>query len=101
VTDQFLSYGAALRALLPGVTHCQSQYLNNRAENSHQPRREREQVIKHVKSARQAQRFLAACSGISPHSRARRQQPMAAPNRQELAVRVQTWRDVTGLAAVA
>ena len=32
--------------------------LNNRAENSHQPTRRRERIMKRFKSARQAQRFL-------------------------------------------
>src|SRR6202030_1499698 len=33
--------------------------LNNRAENSHQPTRRRELIMKRFKSARQAQRFLS------------------------------------------
>ena len=33
--------------------------LNNRAENSHQPTRRRERIMKQFKSARQAQRFLS------------------------------------------
>lgn len=37
VTDKLKSYGAAKRELLPGVEHRQHRYLNNRAENSHQP----------------------------------------------------------------
>jgi putative transposase len=35
VTDKLRSYGAAKRQVLPDVEHRQSQYLNNRAENSH------------------------------------------------------------------
>jgi len=42
VTDKLKSYGAAKREILPGVEHRQHQYLNNRAENSHQPTRQRE-----------------------------------------------------------
>src|SRR3954451_8690954 len=42
VTDKLRSYGAAKRNLLPNVVHRQSRYLNNRAENSHQPTRQRE-----------------------------------------------------------
>jgi transposase-like protein len=37
VAYQLGSYGAARRELLPGVEHRQHRYLNNRAENSHQP----------------------------------------------------------------
>jgi putative transposase len=34
--------------------------LNNRAENSHQPTRRRERIMKRFKSAGQIQRFLSA-----------------------------------------
>jgi putative transposase len=42
ITDKLRSYGAAKREMLPGVEHRQHRYLNNRAENSHQPTRQRE-----------------------------------------------------------
>jgi transposase-like protein len=41
VTDKLASYGVARRRLMPGVEHRRSKYLNNRAENSHQPTRAR------------------------------------------------------------
>ncbi|MEV0695432.1 IS6 family transposase [Streptomyces sp. NPDC050388] len=37
VTDKLRSYDAAHREAVPSVEHRQSKYLNNRAENSHQP----------------------------------------------------------------
>jgi putative transposase len=42
ITDTLRSYGAAKREMLPSVEHRQHRYLNNRAENSHQPTRQRE-----------------------------------------------------------
>ncbi len=45
ITDKLRSYGAAKRIVLPRVVHRQSRYLNNRAENSHQPTRKRERVM--------------------------------------------------------
>ena len=45
ITDKRASYGAAKREVLPSVEHRQSRYLNNRAENSHQPTRKRERVM--------------------------------------------------------
>jgi len=42
VTDKLRSYAAAKKLILPNVEHQQSRYLNNRAENSHQPTRIRE-----------------------------------------------------------
>jgi putative transposase len=72
VTDKLRSYGAALREVMPCVEHRQSKYLNNRAENSHQPTRQRERSMKGFRSVGGAQRFLSAFSGISPHFRPRR-----------------------------
>jgi hypothetical protein len=70
VTDKLRSYGAAHREVMPCVEHRQSQYLNHRAENSHQPTRQRERAMKRAmkgfRSAGGAQRFLSAFSGISP-----------------------------------
>ena len=37
VTDKLASYQVAHRELVPSVQHRRSKYLNNRAENSHQP----------------------------------------------------------------
>ena len=42
VTDKLRSYPVAHRQLMPSVEHGRSKYLNNRAENSHQPSRQRE-----------------------------------------------------------
>ncbi len=72
VTDKLASYGVADRRLTPGVEHRRSKYLNNRAENSHQPTRQRERAMKGFTSAGHAQRFLSVFSGISPRFRPRR-----------------------------
>jgi putative transposase len=50
VTDKLASYGAARRRVLRSVEHRQSKYLNNRAENSHQPTRARERAMKRFAS---------------------------------------------------
>jgi putative transposase len=72
VTDKLKSYGAAKREILPGVDHRQHRYLNNRAENSPQPTRQREQRMQRFKSPGHAQRFLSAYSPIAQHFRPRR-----------------------------
>jgi transposase-like protein len=46
ITDKLASYGVARRRLMPGVEHRRSKYLNNRAENSHQPTRQRERAAR-------------------------------------------------------
>src|SRR3954462_8727409 len=72
ITDKLRSYGAAKRVVLPRVAHRQSRYLNNRAENSHPPTRQRERRMKRFKSPGQAQRFLEAHDILSAHFRPKR-----------------------------
>ena len=58
VTDKLRSYGAAFRDLRLSAHHEQGLRNNNRAENSHQPVRQRERKIQRFKSPASAQRFL-------------------------------------------
>ncbi|MGB7799423.1 MAG: IS6 family transposase [Pseudonocardiaceae bacterium] len=101
VTDKLASYGVAHRRLMPGVEHRRSKYLNNRAENSHQPTRQRERATKRFTSPGGAQRFLSAFSGISPHSRPGRHRLGAEEYRHEMTDRFTTWNEVTGTATAA
>jgi putative transposase len=101
VTDKLASYGVAHRELMASVTHRQSKYLNNRAENPHQRTRQRERAMKRFKSARHAQRFLSAFSGISAHFRPRRHLLSATEWRTEMADRFAVWYEATELDAAA
>ena len=95
VTDTLGSYRVAHRELMSSVEHRRSRYLNNRAENSHQPTRQRERAMKRFQSSRHAQRFLSASSGISAHFRPRRHLLSATQWRTEMADRFAVWRQVT------
>ncbi|WP_241911127.1 IS6 family transposase [Streptomyces sp. DH-12] len=101
VTDKLRSYGAAHREVMPCVEHRQSKCLNNRAENSHQPARQRERAMKGFRSVGGAQRFLSAFSGISPHFRPRRHLMTAAAHRAEMTVRFAIRKQITGVATAA
>jgi putative transposase len=59
VTDKLPSYGAALRPLGANRWHVTGGRLNNRAENSHLPVRQRERRMQRFKSPKLAQRFLS------------------------------------------
>ncbi|WP_406723494.1 IS6 family transposase [Streptomyces sp. GD-15H] len=97
VTDKLRSYGAAHREVMPSVEHRAHKGLNNRAENSHQPTRQRERAMKGFRSVGGAQRFLSAFSRISPHFRPRRHR-MTAPNyRAEMTTRFTIWEQITGV----
>ncbi len=101
ITDKLASYAAAHREVLPGVEHRRHKGLNNRAENSHQPTRERERRMRCFKSPGHAQRFLAAHGPIAGHFRPRRHRLTASAYRATRNQRFATWRQVTGLPAAA
>jgi putative transposase len=94
ITDKLKSHGAAKREILPGVEHRQHRYLNNRAENSHQPTRQRERRMQRFKSPGQAQRFLSAYGPIAQHFRPRRHRFSAPDYRQEMKDRFRIWREI-------
>ena len=101
ITDKLTSYGAATREILPSVEHRQHRDLNNRAENSHQPTRQRERRMQRFKSPGQAQRFLSAYGPIAQHFRPRRHHWSAPAYRQEMQQRCQVWGEITGTAMAA
>jgi len=57
ITDKLKSYAAANKDMGLKFEHRQHKGLNNRVENSHQPTRVREKVMRRFKSPRQLQRF--------------------------------------------
>jgi putative transposase len=85
---------------MPSVQHRRSKYLNNRAENSHQPTRVRERVMKRFASPGQAQRFLYSFGHIRGHFRPRRHLVSAPQWRSEMTDRFEVWDEITA-AAVA
>lgn len=99
VTDKLASYVAAHRELMSSVEHRRSKYLNNRAENSHQPTRQRERAMKYFRSPGAAQRFLAVFSAISPHFRPGRHKLTMIEYRSEMTDRFAAWNDVTDISA--
>jgi putative transposase len=101
ITDKLPSYGAAKREVLPSVAHRQHKRLNNRAENSHQPTRERERRMRRFKSPGHAQRFLAAYGLIASHFRPRRHRLTATAYRETRDQRFASWRAITGVSPLA
>jgi putative transposase len=101
ITDQLKSYGVAKQDILPSVEHRQHRYLNNRAENSQQPTRQRERRMQRFKSPGHAQRFLSAYDPIAQHFRPRRHLLSAPVYRQEMNRRFQMWGEITGTTMAA
>jgi putative transposase len=94
ITDKLRSYPPALRRVLPDVDHRRHKGLNNRAENSHQPTRQRERVMRRFKSAQHAQRFLGPFGAIGDHFRTGRYRNPAPARRQLLADRSRIWQEI-------
>src|SRR3981081_3328110 len=87
----------SLRRALPNSEHRRHKGLNNRAENSHLPTRQRERRMQRFKSAEQAQRFLEPFSSVCNHFRPRRHRLTADVYRQFMREERQVWREVTAV----
>ncbi len=101
ITDKLGSYQVAHRETLSSAEHRRSKYLNNRAENSHQPTRVRERAMKRFHSAGQAQRFCSAHGVISSHFRPGRHLMSGSEWRAETTERFATWDAVARVPTAA
>jgi len=101
VTDKLRSYSAAKAELLPSIEHLQQKYQNNRAENSHQPTRLRERVMRRFKSAGHAQRFLSAFGIITSHFRVGRHLYKAQRYREVMKSKFAVWEEVIDIESAA
>jgi putative transposase len=98
ITDKLKSYAAAKKQIMPGVEHRQHKGLNNRAELSHQPTRQRERQMRRFKSAGQGQRFLSAHGPINNAFRCQRNRLTAEQYRHVRTQAFSIWSEVTQVA---
>ena len=84
-----------------GVDHRQHKGLNNRAENSHQPTRRREQIMKRFKSSCEVQRFLSIRDQVANIVTRRANQDAATKFHFARVPAFITWFEVTGVAMAA
>ncbi|MDH0370166.1 IS6 family transposase [Brucella anthropi] len=100
ITNKLRSYGAAKREI--GLTVCdhrQHKGLNNRAENSHQPVRRRERIMKRFKSARHVQRFTSIHDPIYNLHYFPRNKFSSADHRELRQAATSMWREIAYLKA--
>ena len=95
ITDKLKSYSAAGAEVMPSVEHLQQKYQNNRAENSHQPTRLREKVMRRFKSAGHVQRFLSVFGIITSFFRVGRHLYRASGYREVMKTRFAVWEEAT------
>ena len=67
VTDRLRSYRAAMREIGNEARQVTGRWLNNRAENSHQPFRRREQAMARFRSPATLQKFASIHSSVHNH----------------------------------
>lgn len=67
VTDRLRSYGAALKGIGRGDDREMARWLNNRAENSHQPFRRRERAMLRFRRMRSLQKFASVHAPVHNH----------------------------------
>jgi putative transposase len=97
VTDKLRSYGAARRQIMPTVEHRSHKGLNNRAENSHLPLRER--AMQRFRSPGALQRFASLFSALrNLFVPARSKHSAIAVHLHRLGAMAH-WKAVTGTAA--
>lgn len=101
ITDKLRSYGAARRGLGLKMEHRQHKGLNNRAENSHQPTRRRERIMKRFNSARHMQRFVSIHDPIANLFYFPRHYLTSADYRTLRSEAMVVWSEVTGIRVVA
>jgi putative transposase len=87
--------------LLPNTVHRRDKGLNNRAENSHQPTRERERRMRGFKSVGHAQRFLSIFGVVADLFGIGRHLLSARSYRAALGRRFVEWRSIAGVTAAA
>jgi putative transposase len=103
ITDQLRSYPAA-RAEIPELANVKHAFVktaarvNNRAENSHQPTRERERRMRGFREPKRTQKFLACFGLIRQHFALKRHLLRASLYRKQLTARFVAWREFTELA---
>jgi len=99
ITDKLGSYAVAGREIMPQVEHRRHKGLNNRAENSHQPMRRRERMMKRFKSSGQLQRFVSIHDPFANLFHFPRHALSSADHRELRSAAMETWREIAHVTA--
>ena len=99
VTDKLRSYGAAMNVIgIVDRQECDGRWINNRAENSHQPTRRRERKMQRFKSPGSAQKFLSTHAAVYNTFNVQRHLTSAQTHRVFRAAALSTWREAVAVA---
>ncbi|MFY8100638.1 MAG: IS6 family transposase, partial [Allorhizobium sp.] len=94
VTDRLASYGAALKEL-GGIDKREvGRWINNRAENSHQPFRRRERAMLRFRRMRSLQKFAAVHGSVHNHFNQERHLSSRPTFKERRAAALNEWRQL-------
>jgi len=94
VTDKLRSYGAAMKVIGNAQKQETGRWLNNRAENSHQPFRRRERAMQRFRRMRSLQIFASVHSSVHNHFNLERHLYSRANFKLNRAAALAEWRQL-------
>ena len=95
VTDRLRSYRAAMKEFGNDARQATGRWLNNRAENSHQPFRRRERAMAKFRSAKSLQKFAAVHASIHNHFNQERHLTRREIFRKNRSAALAEWRQLS------
>jgi putative transposase len=94
VTDKLRSYGAAMKEIGNVDRQETGRWLNNRAENSHQPLRRRERAMLRFRRMRTLHKFVAIQASVDNHFNAERHLSPRSNFKLNRAAALTEWRQL-------
>ena len=94
VTDRLRSYSAALRDVSMASRQVCGRWLNNRAENSHQPFRRREGAMARFRDVKTLQKFASVHASVHNHFNPDRHLNRRQIFKQNRAAALAEWRQL-------
>jgi putative transposase len=94
VTDRLRSYRAAMNIIGNAASQSCGRWLNNRAENSHQPFRRREGAMAKFRDAKTLQKFAAIHASIHNHFNLERHLNRRDKFKHDRSVALAEWRQL-------
>ncbi|NLS07266.1 IS6 family transposase [Rhizobium sp. P32RR-XVIII] len=99
ITDKLRSYGAAKRQIMPASSIVRTTVSTTGAENSHQPVRRREKIMKRFKSERHLQRFVSIHDPVANLFHIPRHDISSVHHRELRAIAMQMWSAIARIEA--
>ena len=95
VTDKLRSYSAAMRVIGNAARQeCTGRWINNRAENSHQPLRRRERAMLRFRRMQTLQKFAAVHGTVHNHFNQERHLTSRETYKRNRSVALAEWQSI-------